>query len=212
MSRTELLRATTLLLVALGSSVALRAADEPTPAPPPGRPTREQIRESMRNLTPEERIARLKAIRDSGGLGSRAADALLKRRAEWEKLREETKDLPPEQREARMREWREKNAAGRPALARMSPEERAERRKDFQKRIEQQITALKNKKTTDSISEEESRRLQNMERMLKRLESGPVLPLGLPPPSTPADKPSTPADKPSTPAEPSKPGEPVKVK
>ena len=211
MTGTGFLRLTTILWVALGPGVALHAADDP--APPPGRPTREQIRESVRNLTPEERTARLKAIRDSGGLGAPAADALLKRRAEWEKLRKETEGLPPEQREAKRREWREKNAAGRPALARMTAEERAERRKLFQKRIEDHIATLNNKKAEGSFSEEESRRLQNMERMLKRLESapGPGAPLGLPLPSTPADKPSK-ADKPAKPDEPARPGEPAKAK
>jgi len=207
MTGTGFLRITTILWMACGAVVALRAADDP--APPPGRPTREQIRESIRNLTPEERVARLKAIRDSGGLGAPAADALLKRRAEFEKLREETKGLPPAEREAKLREWREKNAAGRPAQARMTPEERVERRQLFQKRIEDHIATLNNKKAEGSISEEESRRLENMKGMLKRLESAPAPapgagpPLGLPPPAVPSDKPSR-TDRPAKPEEPAK--------
>ncbi len=197
MTRTALLGFTALLLAAIGPAAALRAADEP--APPPGRPTREEIRESIKNLTPEERTARLKALREKGGLGAPAADALLKRRAEVQKLRDEIKDLPPEQREARIREWRETNALGRPALATMSAEEREARRKVFQKRIEEQMATLNKKKADGSITEEETRRLQNMERMLKRLESGPRLPLGLPLPSGTAIKLS-------------KPDEPVKAK
>jgi len=198
MTRTAVFGSTAFLLVMiLGSAAALRAADEP--APPPGRPTREQIRESIKNLTPEERAARLKALREKGGLGAPAADAILKRRAEVEKFREEIKDLPPEQREARILEWREKNALGRPASATMSAEEREARRKLFQTRIEAHIANLNKKKADGSITEEETRRLQNMERMLKRVESGPKLPLGLPPPSGTAIKPS-------------KPDEPVKTK
>lgn len=182
-----------LLLVAMGSVAPLRAADEP--APPPGRPTREEIRQNIRNFTPEERVARLKAIRDRGGIGAPAADALLK-------LREETKDLPPAQRRARIREWRETNAFARPALGAMSAEEREARRKIFQTRIEQQIATLKKKQADNSFTDEDSRRLQNMERMLKWLESTPARlesppsnpPLGLPPPATPATQPSKPDD------------------
>jgi predicted ribosome quality control (RQC) complex YloA/Tae2 family protein len=180
-----------LLLVTLGSGAVLHAADDP--APPAGRPTREEIRESFKNLTPEERAARLKAIRDNGGP---AAEALLKRRAELEKLREATRDLPPAQREARIREWRETNALSRP-LATMSPEERDAKRKLFQKRIEEQIATLNKKKADGTITEDETRRLQNMERMRKRLESGPVLSsprprLGLPPPAATDVKPAKP--------------------
>jgi hypothetical protein len=207
MTRIALLGSTTLLLAALGTGAVLRAADEP--APPPGRPTREEIRERFKNLTPEERTARLEALREKGGLGAPAADALLKRRAEVQKLREETKDLPPEQRQARIREWRETNAFGRPALAKMSSEERDALRKRFQTRIEQQMATLNKKKADGNITEEETRRLQNMERMLKRLEAAPsapnaATPLGLPLPSVPADKPDKP-DKPVKPDAPVKP-------
>lgn len=185
-----------LLFAAMGSGALLRAADEP--APPPGRPTREEIRQSFRNLpplTPEERVARLKAIRDRGGIGAPAADALLK-------LREDTKDLPPAQRRARIREWRETNAFARPALGAMSAEEREARRKVFQIRIEQQIATLKKKQADNSFTEEDGRRLQNMERMLKWLESSRARvesapgnpPLGLPPPAVPAPQPSKPGD------------------
>jgi hypothetical protein len=189
-TRTTLFGCGTLLVAALASAAALRAADEL--APPPGRLTREEIRESIKNLTPEERAARLKALREKGGIGAPAADAILKRRAEVEKLRQEIKDLPPEQRQARIREWRESNAFGRPALATMSAEEREARRKTFQTRIEAHITMLNKKKADGSLTEEETRRLQNMERMLKRLESGPRPPLGLPPPAGTANPPSKP--------------------
>jgi hypothetical protein len=123
-----------------------------------------------------------------------------------EKLREEVKDLPTEQRQARIREWRETNAFGRPALAKMSAEEREALRKRFQTRIEAHITTLNTKKADGSITEQETRRLQNMERMLKRLESAPsapsaATPLGLPLPSVPADKPDKPV-KPDAPVKP----------
>jgi len=195
MTRIALLGSTTLLLAALGTGAALRAADEP--APPPGRPTREELRERFKNLTPEERTARLKALREKGGPGAPAADAILKRRAEVEKLREEIKDLPREQQQARIRQWRETNGLGRPALAAMSAEEREARRKVFQARIEAHLTTLNKKKADGSITEEETRRLQNMERMLKRLETAPSAatpPLGLPVPSVPVDKPFKPDD------------------
>src|SRR6185503_6404889 len=192
-----------LLLLVLGSGNVLRAADDP--APPPGRPTREEIRESFKDLTPEERASRLKAFRENSGLGGPAGETLRKRRAELEKLRETLKDLPAEQRQVRIKEWRETNALSRP-FATMSAEQRDAVRKDFQKRIEVQIGTLNKKKDDGSISEEETRRLQNMQRMLKRLESGPALasprpPLGLPPPATPADKATKPS--PATPAKPS---------
>jgi len=199
MTGTAIFGSSMLLLVALGWGTVLRAADEPVP--PPGRPTREEIRERFKNLTPEERTARLEAWRDKGGPGAPLADAVLKRRAELQKLREEIKDLPPEQRQARIREWRGTNSFGRPALATMSPEEREALRKRFEKRVEDHIATLNKKKADGSLTEEETRRLRNMERLLQRLESGPNrlesrpnLPLGLTPPATPAVKPSNPDD------------------
>lgn len=189
------------LLVVLGTGAVLRAADEPVPppdpAPPPGRLTREEIRERFKNLTPEERTARLEALRDKGGPGAPLADAVLKRRGELQKLRDEIKDLPAGQQQARIREWRATNSFSRP-LATMSPEEREAVRKRFEKRIEEHIATLNKKKADGSLTEEESRRLRNMERLHQRLQSGPNrveagtnFPLGLPPPAV---KPSTPDD------------------
>ena len=201
-----ILRSTTLLLGTFGAGAALRAADDP--APPPGRPTRQEIRERFKNLTPEERKARLEALSKEGGIGASAADAILKRRAEMQKLREELKDLPLEQRQARIRQWRETNGFPRLGPGAMSAEEREAIRTKFKKRIEDQMATLNNKKADGSITEEETRRLQNMERMLKRLESGSILPpgrpalgeppLGLPPPARPAVKPSKPDEPPKT--------------
>ena len=96
-------------------------------------------------------------------------------------------------------EWREKNlgAASRPGA--MAPEEREAARTNFSARIEAQIKALKQKKTGGALTELETRRLQRLEEMARRLETrgaggGPGLPLPRPPGDKGGAKPVPPAD------------------
>jgi hypothetical protein len=190
MIRTTLLFAFGAIL--LNTAPVFGADDEPTP--PPGRPTREELRERLKNLTPEERQARIREFRERQGLPPVPREEFEKHRAEWEKLREEIKDLPPEQRQARMREFREKIGLGRPGLNALSPEEREAKRKQLQERVEKELSALQKEKASGKLDEEGERRLQRMETILKRLEQGPGSSIGSLPP--PVEKPNkSPSDK-----------------
>ena len=81
-----------------------RSAEE-DPAPPPGAPTREQLRERVKNLSPEALQTKIREFREkqAKGGGPLAREQFEQRRKDFEKLREETRDLPPEQRQARFR-------------------------------------------------------------------------------------------------------------
>jgi hypothetical protein len=193
-------------LLLLGTGVTLRAADDP--APPPGLPSREELREKLKGLTPAERQAKIKELRDKAGTAGLMSDEAQKRRAEFEKFRESVKDLPPAERATKLREWREKNPGAPVGPAGMTPEERQARRKEFSKRIEDQLDALKKKKADGTITEDETRRLHRMEQMAKRLETlgnktlGDTGGPGLPPPRLPGAKPEAPGSVPAKPAQP----------
>jgi hypothetical protein len=169
------------------------AEDEPTP--PSNRPNRQELLDRARSLSPQERQQRIQEFRDRYGLNST-------NRNEWEKRREEWKNLPPEKREERLREWRQQLQLSGSSSRVLSPEEREAKRKEIKERIDAQISALQQKQTGGPITEPEQRRLERMQRMSKRLETGGLLgsPLGLPRPLPPAGKPEGPAapnDKPA---------------
>ena len=121
------------------------------------------------------------------------------RLAEFRKFRESVKDLPPAERETKLREWREKNLGAGLRPGRMAPEEREAARTNFSARIEAQIKALKQKETGGALTEQETRRLQRLEQMARRLETrgtggGPGLPTPRPPGEKGGAKPVPPAD------------------
>lgn len=157
-------------------SLPSRGADE-DPAPPPGTPTREQLRERVKNLTPEERESRIREFREkqAKGGGSVAREQFEQRRKDFARLRDEIKDLPPEQREARLREFREKGGLlNQPHFNVLTPEQRAAKVKEFHARVDKEIASLqsdiqKRKDKGESAAEDE-RRLQRMKLTSKRLE------------------------------------------
>jgi hypothetical protein len=205
MKRTSFLHCSASLLI-LATGANLRAADDP--APPPGRLTREELREQFKGLTPEERQAKMKELREKAGPGGPMGEETQKRRAEFQKFRESVKDLPPAERETKLREWREKNLSAPAGPSTMTPEEREARREEFSKRIQQQIQVLKEKKADGTITEDETRRLQRMEELARRLETrGDSRGLGQPIPRPPGDKPGAPGQAPAKPAQPVKPAE-----
>ena len=183
---------TTLLLS--GLSVALRAADDPTP--PPGRPTREEMREKLKDLTPEQRQKKLAELRDKAGFNGPISEEMKKRRAEFESFRESIKDLPLPERETKLREWREKHAPLRPlgGPGGLTPEEREIKRGDYLKSIDDQLASLTKRKADGSLTEEESRRLERLQQMKQRLESNARPALGLPLPRPTEGKPVKPAE------------------
>ena len=204
-------------LLILAAGVIVRAAEDPTPpplVPPPGLPSREELREKFKGLTPAERQSKLKELREKAGAAGLTSEEARNRRAKLEKIRANLqefrasiKDLPPAERESKMREWREKNVAVLAGQGAMTPAEREIRRKEFSKRIGEQVEVLKKKQADGILTETEARRLQRMEGMSKRLDSrgaggGPGGP-GLPLPRPPGEKPEASGAIPSKPVKPS---------
>ena len=150
---------------------------EEDPAPPPGTPTREQLRDRVKNLTPAEREAKIRDFREkqAKGGGPVAREQFEQRRKDFEKLREEIKDLPPEQRQARLREFREKGGLlNQPQFNVLTPEQRVAKVKEFHARVDKEISSLEsdiqNRKAKGESAEEDERRLQRMKLIGKRLD------------------------------------------
>jgi hypothetical protein len=179
-----------LSLAATGPALSVRAAEEPA------KPRPAEMRAPFRNLTPEERRARLQEFRANGG---GLAGLTLEER---ERIREEVRSLPPEERPARIRELREKwglgtNATERPegekrreewmtltpeerqarlreyrerraANPRFSPEERAARREVIRERFDTRLKALRERKSEGAITRDETERLDRLEELAQR--------------------------------------------
>jgi hypothetical protein len=189
--KTELI-ALALALVGTASVPGLRADDEPKPPPPPPI-NREALREQLRNMAPEQRQARIRELRERQ-LSTNRVD-LEKRRQEFQKLQEELKNLPPEERPKKLREWREKQGLAQPGFRTINPDQAKAKREELKRRVEQQLTELRKKKADGTISEQESKRLERMEVMAKRLEQDPTgnAATALPPPAAPP-RPAQPPD------------------
>ena len=196
MKRAPLLHFPVALLLALGSAPALRAAEDPVP--PPGRPTREEMREKLKDLSPEQRERKLREIREKSGPGGAfkgpMSEEMKKRRAEFDQFRESLQGLPLPEREAKLREWRGKNAATRPldGPGTLTPEERESKRKEFLTRIDAQLEALNKKKAAGTLTEDETLRLGQLEKVKQRMESAARPSPGLPPPRPTEEKPVKP--------------------
>jgi hypothetical protein len=140
------------------------------------------LREQLKNLSPEEREAKIREFRERRGVGPN--------REEMEKLREELKNLPPQERAAKIREWREKQMNDRPGLKLMTAEDRQAKRKEIRARLDKQLADLRKMKAEGTLTAEERNRLDRMEEVAKRFEqsadAGPGLrPL---PPKAPGEE------------------------
>lgn len=121
-----ILLAAGILFVGGGVSLAADGEEKANPL------TREELRQQLKELSPEEREARLKELRAQYGTAVPQRDASGNRGGRaMRRIMEELRDLPPEEREARMRELRER--AGRPedgargrgaVLSNLTPEQR----------------------------------------------------------------------------------------
>ena len=160
------------LLVSLSPFGAAGADDLPPPVAPAGRPTREELRERVKNLTPEERQARLREFREKQAQAPGAAgrETFEQRRREREALLNEVKDLPPAERQAKIKEFRERVGLLRPGASTLKPEEREIKRKEFQERVAKEIATLRAQKAKRTLDEESERSLQRLEMIAKRLE------------------------------------------
>ena len=162
--------ATLLILAAavlLLSTAGGRAAEPvSTNAPATPKISREQLREQIKNLTPEERAARLKQWREQNATG--LAEESLRRR-------ELLKGLTPAEREAKLKEWRARGATNTASLStpppKITPEQREAKRKEIHQRVENEYAKLRQKETDGTISDEERIRLRRVEAIRKRLPS-----------------------------------------
>jgi hypothetical protein len=128
----------------------------------------EQLRERARSISPEERPKWLRELREQRGLmGTNRAEALARR--------EELRRLPPAERAVRLRELREQTGQAGPAFHVLTPEEREKKRLEIKERVVKQVDLLRQRQKEGTLSDVETRRLERMEEMQKRLEQGLVL-------------------------------------
>ena len=178
MKRTRWIAGAVALSTVWAAFVGVRAADPPE-GDVPGRPERGELRERLKNLTPEERQEKLKELREKRGA---LPDGPL--REELQKFRDEIKNLPPEERDARIKEFREKHpnlqagpgVNGRPDRAEIEkfrdeikglpPAERDAKMKEWRAKNRGALPALR-----DLPPEERQAKRQEIKaRMQKRLE------------------------------------------
>lgn len=110
------------------------AGEEPASQPP--KPTAEELREQLKNLSPAEREAKLKELRERY---SRSAPD----RETSEKRREELKKLPPAERQAKLREWRQSTGSNAPVVRGFTPAERAAKRKELRARLQERMSQVR---------------------------------------------------------------------
>ena len=149
--------------------------------PPARKSAREELREQIKNLTPEERAARLKELREKSQPP----------RDEVDRRREMLKNLSPEERELKLKELRDRGGTGRrtPEERMLILEEREAKRKEVRQRLEQQLEMLRKKADENTISAEERVRLQRLEKIYLRFEEGAPRPAsGSPQPKKAAGK------------------------
>jgi hypothetical protein len=158
------------LLGTLAGALTTGAAETTvTNAPAVSRISREQLREQIKNLTPEERAARLKQWREQNTALSTN---------ELDRRREMLRALTPAEREAKLREWRQRGVAGtnslRTAPGKLSTEQREAKRKEIQQRVQGEFEKLRQKEADGTISNEERIRLRRVEAIRKRLTESPA--------------------------------------
>ena len=128
----------------------------------------QKFRESLKDLPPAEREAKLREFREK-------------------QMEERLKDLPPAEREARLKEMRER-LANRPPATQLSPEERETRRKEVRERLDKRLGELRQKKADGTLTEREGLQLTRMEEMAKRFEQNNAPGPRPSPPAPPAAK------------------------
>jgi hypothetical protein len=172
------------------------AAEVQTNAPPT-----QMSKEQWQKLTPEERQARMKALRTLRENGSNQPAITLREQLralppaereaklkEWraqqgfppldpelQKRREELMQLPPEERRAKLEQLRK----SRPAASPVDENAREKRRADLEKKLAE----LRTRKAEGKLSPEDEKRLEHLERAEKIMQANP-------PPAKPAEKPA----------------------
>jgi len=114
-------------------------------AKPAGRPNREELREKLKNMTPEERAAKIKELRGANPKGGPSAAN------RGEDMKRMLKDLGLDQAE----------------LQKLSPEER---RAKIKEAADKKVAELEKKKGAGTLTDAEKETLQRMEQRRKALE------------------------------------------
>jgi hypothetical protein len=142
-----------LLTGAILSFAALPVSADDTNAP--ANLNRPAVKRELKNLTPEERRARVQELR--------------KRQANQDaaRPRDQAQTLTPEEREARIKEFREKHPEVVKQIGGLSAEER-------RAKIKERMEALQAKKAAGTITPQEERLLERMVGAVKRMESQPI--------------------------------------
>lgn len=117
--------------------------------------------EQWRRLSPEQRQAKLKELRQKYGFGPAPHESVTKWRQEWEAL-------SPEQRRARLAQWRQQRAEA----LQFSPSERELQRQQLRERLDQALAALRQKASNNLITVEERNRLDRLEELAQRFKPG----------------------------------------
>lgn len=151
--------------------------------------------EQWGRLSPEQRQAKLKELRQKYGFGLAPHDSVPPWRQHWE-------TLSPEQRRARLAQWRQQ----RTASVQFSPKERELRRQQLRQRLDQAIAALRLKASNNLITVEERNRLDRLETLARRFKTAapaanqPAEPARVGPSAVPVpDLPQVPTPKPDAP-------------
>ncbi len=132
------------------ATLPVRADDTNAPA----NLNRPAVKREQKNLSPEERRAKVQEVRKQQANQDAA------------KRREQLQTLTPEEREARIKEFREKHPEVVKQIGGLSAEER-------QAKIKERMEALQAKKAAGTITPQEERLLERMEGAVKRMESQP---------------------------------------
>jgi len=123
---------------------------------------REEIRQELKNLPPEQRAAKMREYRQKFG------PAFMLDRQEIEKRKEELKNLSPEERQKKLQEWRQERQNARRDFKALSPQEKEAKRKEMRERFQNQLDELKKKQADGTLSIEEQKQLRHYERLSSR--------------------------------------------
>jgi hypothetical protein len=120
------------------------------------------MREQLKTMSPAEREAKLKELREQY---SRPRPE----REEVEKRREELKDLSPAERQAKLKEYRTPNTTNTSKV--FSPEDRASKRKELRLRLQTRMEDIKTNADVKLTEQERQRFLERMQEVAKSFDN-----------------------------------------
>jgi hypothetical protein len=135
----------------------------------------EELREQLKAMSPAERDAKLKELREKYNRPRPERELV-------EKRRQELKNLLPAERQAKLREWRALETTNSNKVPTFTPEQRAAKRKELRLRLQAHMDEVR---TNKNLSAENRKRfLDRMQEVAKTFDRSPE-----------AEDPSTQAEK-----------------